>query len=254
MGELVPTGPRRAGKAGAAAASGRPRRHARRPALHQGRRGELLRPAVPGQSADRDAGARRPNCRSTACASCASPTATVSGARSPTPVEPVRDASGRIEIKGTMQADHHGDRRLDPPISGAMAMAAPPLAVNNVRRRGSRRDCHVVLFDRRVRIDDAVLESIKLTINLTDNVARKRTEVEIKGRQQDDDAQPIADLFAAHSMIVCLKTRPAPRQARHDPMDDSPARPAGFSELLARTWRLELDLPSRRVRRCSRPA
>jgi NADPH:quinone reductase-like Zn-dependent oxidoreductase len=40
----------------------------------------------------------------TACASCASPTATAFGARFTDPIEPVRDADGRIDIKGTMQA------------------------------------------------------------------------------------------------------------------------------------------------------
>ncbi len=45
------------------------------------------------------------------------------------PVEPVRDADGRVDIKGTMQAITIGDRRLGPPISRAMAVAAPPLAV-----------------------------------------------------------------------------------------------------------------------------
>ena len=44
-------------------------------------------------------------------------------------IKPVRDATGEIDIQGTMQAITSVDRRLDPRISRPVAVAAPPLAV-----------------------------------------------------------------------------------------------------------------------------
>ena len=43
-------------------------------------------------------------------------------------IKPARDASGKIDVAGTMQVDHHRDRRLGARTSRAMAVAAPALA------------------------------------------------------------------------------------------------------------------------------
>ena len=53
-------------------------------------------------------------------------------------VKPVRDAAGQIDVQGTMQAITVGRRRLDPRISGTMAVAASAVAVSgdgNKQRR-----------------------------------------------------------------------------------------------------------------------
>ena len=44
-------------------------------------------------------------------------------------IAPVRDADGKIDIQGTMQVDHRHRGRLGARASGAMALAAPQVAV-----------------------------------------------------------------------------------------------------------------------------
>ena len=84
--------------------SRRPRRHAGRPALRQRRRRDLLRPPLQGQPAARAARAPRrlPDPRHRA--SCACPTGIAFGSSSPSRSRRARDADGKIDVAGTMQA------------------------------------------------------------------------------------------------------------------------------------------------------
>ena len=60
-------------------------------------------------------------------------------------VKPVRDASGQIDIQGTMQAVTDRDRRLGAGISGPVAVAAPEMAVASFRSRMSAATSGTVL-------------------------------------------------------------------------------------------------------------
>ena len=129
MGELVASGLDAPVKLARLLRVRHPCRHAGRPAFQQGRRRYFLWPALPRQSADCDdrAADGMSNSRT---ARVRKPDGNSFSVEITDPIEPVRDADGRIDIKGTMQTITSVIESWVRRTSRAVALAASQMAIN----------------------------------------------------------------------------------------------------------------------------